>query len=122
MSLSRVPYSVLIELGQQVTIKSPFLYLAICGESLQKSVFRRHTAGLIREGIDFCSINRNIKRSYFDCTKGEYNHGKNGFAEVAKNLARYRSKNNLVWISHHLNVDENAAKSFNVLATSLNVN
>jgi len=32
-----VPYSMLIELGrQEVTIKSPFLYLAICGESPQK--------------------------------------------------------------------------------------
>jgi len=27
-----------------------------------------------------------------------YIHGKNGFIEISKNLARYRSKNNFVWI------------------------
>jgi len=64
----------LIELGrQEVTIKSPFLYLAICGESPQSWVFRRHTAGLIKRGIDFCSINCNIKRSYMSIAqKDEY--------------------------------------------------
>jgi len=39
-----------------------------------------------------------------------------------KNLARYKSKNNFVWPSKHLcrNVDDNAAKSSNNLAISLN--
>jgi len=27
-----------------------------------------------------------------------WKHGKNGFAEKSKNLARYRSENNFVWI------------------------
>lgn len=68
-----VPYSVLIELGrQEVTIKSPFLYLAICDESPQKSGISVTYDGIDQGGIDSCSINRNIKRSYVDCTRDEY--------------------------------------------------
>lgn len=60
-----VPYSMLIELGrQEVTIKSPFLYLAICDESPQKSGISVTYDGIDLGGIDSCSINRNIKRSY----------------------------------------------------------
>jgi len=52
----------------------------------------------------------------------ESRHGKNSFAEKSKNLARYRSKNIFV-IDHQiiieaLSVDDNAAKNFNIPATS----
>jgi len=43
------------------------------------------------------------------------------FAEVSKNFARYRSENNFVEPSKlykHLNVDDKAAKSFNILAVN----
>lgn len=63
----------LIELGrQEVTIKSSFLYLAICDESPQKSGITETYGGIDQGGIDFCSINRNIERSHVDCTKDEY--------------------------------------------------
>jgi len=53
-------------------------------------------------------------------------HGKNGSVEISENLARYRSENNLL---DHQNIyverlsvdDSNAANSFNILATSLNI-
>jgi len=56
----------------------------------------------------------------------ESTHGKNSFAEKSKNLAGYRSKNIFV-IDHQnnyieaLNVDDKAAKNFNIPATSLSV-
>lgn len=49
--LRGVPYSVLIELGrQEVTIKGSFLYLAICGESPQKSGTSVTYGGIDRGG------------------------------------------------------------------------
>jgi len=51
-------------------------------------------------------------------------HGKNGFAEVCKNLAKYRTENNLDHQNNYvgrLSVDDNAVKCFYVLSTSLNV-
>jgi len=50
-------------------------------------------------------------------------HGKNGFAEVSKNLARYRSENNCVGNNYveRFNVTDNAVKSFNILVASLNI-
>jgi len=53
-------------------------------------------------------------------------HGKIDFVEALKNLARYRSKNNVVELLNNyvesLNKhDDKTAKSFNILATSLNV-
>jgi len=53
-----------------------------------------------------------------------YLHRKNDFVEIFKNLAKYRSENNLDLENNdieHLNVDDKIAKSFNILATSLNV-
>jgi len=51
-------------------------------------------------------------------------HEKNSFVEVSKNLATYRSK--VILLDHqsnyieYLSIDDNAAKNFDVLATSLN--
>jgi len=49
-------------------------------------------------------------------------HGKNNFAEILKNLIRYRSKNNFVepQNNYSLSVDDNL-KNFNILATSSSV-
>jgi len=48
-------------------------------------------------------------------------HEKNCFLKIFKNLVR--SKNNFVWTIKIIvyNIDDSAAKSFNILATSLNV-
>jgi len=53
------------------------------------------------------------------CTDGKYN-----FAEVLKNLAKYKFKNNyFVRASKYLglNIDDNAIKSFNILEINLSV-
>jgi len=42
---------------------------------------------------------------------------KNSFVEISKNLTRYKSENNV----EYLNINNNAAKSFNILATDLNI-
>jgi len=46
--------------------------------------------------------------------------GKNDFAKVSKNLARYRSGNNFVQNNYveRLSINNNAAKSFNIPAIS----
>ena len=51
-----------------------------------------------------------------------YIYGKNGFAEVSKNLARYRSENNFVRLSKlrkKSKHEQHCKKMFNILATSL---
>jgi len=52
-------------------------------------------------------------------------HGKSGFADVSKNLTRYSLK--IILLDHQnnyverLNIFDNAAKCFNILATSLKI-
>jgi len=57
-------------------------------------------------------------------------YGKNNFAEVSKNLARYRSKNNFVGYQNnyqninyigHSNIIGMVTKSFDILAIGLSV-
>jgi len=59
------------------------------------------------------------ERNFFStrCITG-HNFGKNSFTEVSKNLIRYSSENNYVGNSSMMS---NAAKHFNILATSLSV-
>jgi len=52
-------------------------------------------------------------------------HGKNGFADVSKNLARYSLE--IILLDHqnnyveYFNIFDNAEKCFNILATSLKI-
>lgn len=50
-------------------------------------------------------------------------HEKNSFVEVCKNLVRYKSKNNFVGHrrNNYVGRSSNFAKSFDVVATGLNV-
>jgi len=48
-------------------------------------------------------------------------HGKNSFAEISKNLIRYRSKNNFVRPQNDYSLIDDNVKNFNILATSSSV-
>jgi len=45
----------------------------------------------------------------------------NGFAEVSKNLARYRSENNFVWIIKIIRMLKLVARMLKLFAASINV-
>jgi len=55
----------------------------------------------------------------------QISYEKNGFAEVSKNLVKYRSNNNFVYCQNNYvrrsTVMSNAAKNFDFLTISLNV-
>jgi len=74
--------------------------------------------------FNFYFREREIESSWSSTALLKYSpHRKNSFAEEFKNLTRHRSENIFVYIKLYrsLSVDDNAVKSFNVLATSLSV-